>query len=143
MIEEIMKEYIALIPNVFGNFSKINEEATDLSHLQNHVIEYMYMQNKALNLKDISLGLNVAKQQLTNIIKDLEADGYIIKSPDAKDGRAVLVSLTAKGKETQAKKWQKIHQSFTESLHQLNTEEMLDLQYALHKVNFLFKKMEK
>lgn len=49
-------------------------------------------------MKDISTGLNIAKQQLTNVIGSLEADGYVTKAPDPKDKRAVLVSLTSLGK---------------------------------------------
>ncbi|MGG3772945.1 MarR family winged helix-turn-helix transcriptional regulator [Heyndrickxia faecalis] len=141
MIEEIAKEYIALIPNVFGSFSELNKDSVELSHMQNHVIEYLYMENRALNLKDISIGLNVAKQQLTNIIKDLEAGGYLIKVPDTKDKRAILVSLTSKGKEVQEKKWTKVYQKFSNSLAKLSKEEQLDLRYALHKVNILLGKM--
>ncbi|MDQ6596078.1 MarR family transcriptional regulator [Bacillus salipaludis] len=142
MIEEIAKEYIALIPNLFGSFSELNKDSVELSHLQNHVIEYMYMQNKALNLKEISIGLNIAKQQLTNIVKDLEAGGYLIKMPDIKDKRAVLVSLTPKGKEIEDKKWTKIYQTFSKSITKLNKEEQLDLQFSLHKVNVMLKKMK-
>ncbi|WP_026574328.1 MarR family winged helix-turn-helix transcriptional regulator [Bacillus sp. UNC438CL73TsuS30] len=142
MIEEIAKEYIALIPNLFGSFSELNKDSVELSHLQNHVIEYIYMQNKALNLKEISIGLNIAKQQLTNIVKDLEAEGYLIKMPDIKDKRAVLVSLTPRGKEIENKKWTKIYQTFCKNITKLNNEEQLDLQFSLHKVNVMLKKME-
>lgn len=141
MIDEIAKEYIALIPNVFDSFSELNNDSVEISHMQKHVIEYMFMQNKELNLKEISAGLNVAKQQLTNIIKDLEVGGYLVKVPDTKDKRAVLVSLTPKGKESQDKKWMKIYQKFTENIAKLSDEEQIDLKFALHKVNVLLKKI--
>ncbi|MGV3466908.1 MAG: MarR family winged helix-turn-helix transcriptional regulator [Heyndrickxia sp.] len=141
MIDEIAKEYISLIPNVFSSFSELNKESAGLSHMQNHVVEFMFMQNRALNLKEISTGLNIAKQQLTIIIKDLEASGYLVKVPDTKDKRAVLVSLTPKGKEIQEKKWTKIYQKFTESIAMLSEEEQRDLYYALHKVNVLLTKI--
>ncbi len=141
MIDEIAKEYIALIPHVFGSFSQLNKDSAGLSHMQNHVIEFMFLQNKSLNLKEISTGLNIAKQQLTNIIKDLEASGYLIKMPDTKDKRAVLVSLTPKGKEIQEQKWMKIYQKLTQSISKLSEEEQLDLKFALHKVNVLMTKI--
>ncbi|MFP3803018.1 MarR family winged helix-turn-helix transcriptional regulator, partial [Paraburkholderia sp. SIMBA_027] len=81
------------------------------------------------------------KQQLTNIISDLEAGGYLMKEPDPKDRRAVLISLTSLGKEIEEKKWVKIYQNFNENLTKLNDEEKIDLKYALHKVNVLLKKM--
>jgi MarR family transcriptional regulator, organic hydroperoxide resistance regulator len=142
MNKEIAKEYIALIPNLFGSFSELNKDSVELSHMQNHVIEFMYMQQRELNLKEISVGLNVAKQQLTNIISDLEVGGYLVKVPDTKDKRAVLVSLTTKGKQIQDKKWTEIYQRFSKNLTKLSDEEKIDLNFSLHKVNLLLKKME-
>lgn len=141
MIENIAKEYMALIPNLFAGFSMLNKETGGLTHMQNHVIEYMYMQRKALNLKDISAGLNIAKQQLTNIIKDLENGGYVIKKPDTKDKRAILVILTPAGKNIEEQKWAKIYQNLSADLSKLSDEEQLDFNFALHKVNVLLKKM--
>jgi DNA-binding MarR family transcriptional regulator len=142
MKEEIAKEYIALIPNLFRSFSELNKDSVELSHMQNHVIEFMYMQQRALNLKEISSGLDIAKQQLTNIISDLEAGGYLVKVPDTKDKRAVLVSLTPAGKEMEDKKWAEIYQRLSTNLTKLSDEEQIDLNFALHKINLLLKKME-
>ncbi|MBU8785827.1 MULTISPECIES: MarR family winged helix-turn-helix transcriptional regulator [Bacillus] len=142
MKEKIAKEYIELIPNVFAGFSELNKDATGLTHMQNHVIEFMYMQKRALNMKDISTGLNIAKQQLTNVIGSLEADGYVTKAPDPKDKRAVLVSLTSLGKGMVEKKWTRIYETFSGNLNKLSDEELIDLHFALHKANVLLKKME-
>lgn len=142
MDEEIAKEYIALISNLFSSFSELNKDSVELSHMQNHVIEFMYMQQRALNLKEISTGLNIAKQQLTNIISDLEVGGYLVKAPDTRDKRAVLVSLTPAGKEIEEKKWTEIYQRLSKNLTKLSDEDKLDLNFALHKVNVLLKKME-
>lgn len=142
MIEKIAKEYIALIPNVFNSFRDLNKNLTELSHIQNHVIEFIYIQQRVLNIKDISIGLNIAKQQLTNVIKDLEIRGYIEKIPDTKDKRASLILLTPAGKEVINQKWTKIYQNFSGNLMKLNNEEQTDLNFALHKVNVLLKKME-
>lgn len=142
MNQEIAKEYIELISNLFSSFSELKKDSAELSHMQNHVIEYMYMQNRALNLKEISAGLDIAKQQLTNIVSDLEAKGYLVKGPDIKDKRAVLISLTAKGKEIEDGKWASIYQRLSKNLAKLDDEELLDLNYALHKANTLLIKME-
>jgi DNA-binding MarR family transcriptional regulator len=142
MDDKIAKEYIALIPNLFSSFSELNKDSSELTHTQNHVIEFLYMQQKPLNIKDISIGLNITKQQLTNIISDLEAQGYLVKEPDIKDKRAVLVSLTSKGREIENKKWTEIYQRFIKNLTRISNEEKLDLAFSLHKVNVLLKKME-
>lgn len=141
MSEDIAKEYIALISNLFGSFSDLNKDSIKLSHMQNHVIEFMYMKQRALNIKEISAGLDMVKQQLTNIIHDLELGGYLVKVPDTNDKRAVLVSLTTAGKEIQDKKWLAIYKRLSKNLAKLSDEEQLDLSYALHKVNVLLKKM--
>ncbi|MED3906213.1 MarR family winged helix-turn-helix transcriptional regulator, partial [Geobacillus thermodenitrificans] len=82
------------------------------------------------------------KQQLTIIIRNLEARGYLTKMPDPKDKRAVLVSLTPKGKEVIEKKWTYIYERFLEKFIRLDEEEQLDFHFALHKLNVLLKKME-
>ena len=143
MNEEIAKEYIALISNLFSSFSDLNKDSVELSHMQNHVIEFMYMKQRDLNLKEISTGLVIAKQQLTNIIHDLELGGYLLKVPDTKDKRAVLVSLTSAGKEIEDKKWTEIYKRLIKNLTKLSEEERLDLNFAFHKVNQLLKRMEK
>ncbi|RTE03969.1 MarR family winged helix-turn-helix transcriptional regulator [Paenibacillus whitsoniae] len=142
MIKEIANEYLALIPAVFASFRDLNKHSEELTHMQNHVIEFIYMHQKALNLKDISAGLHIAKQQLSNIIGDLVNDGFLDKIPDNRDKRAVLVSLTLKGKELQDRKWADIYQNFSNNLAKLSEEEQIDLKFALHKVNVLVKKME-
>ncbi len=142
MNDKIAQEYIALIPNLFSSFNSLNKDTTVLTHTQNHVIEFLFMQQRAVNIKDISNGLNITKQQLTNIVSDLETQGYLVKEPDRKDKRAVLVSLTSKGKEIQNKKWAEIYQRFLINLTKISEEEKLDLAFALHKVNVLLKKME-
>lgn len=71
MIEEFAKEYIAFIPNLFGSFTKLNKDSTGLSHMQNHVIEYIYMQNRAINLKKISNGFKYSQAAIDKCRKGL------------------------------------------------------------------------
>jgi len=142
MSEIIGKEYIELISNLFRSFSELNKEAVELSHLQSHVLEFIFMKQRALIIKEISCGLDIAKQQLTKVIADLEAGGYLMKVPDPKDKRAVLVSLTAAGKDIEERKWAGMYQKLSSNLTKLNAEELADFTYALHKANVLLKKME-
>lgn len=143
MIEKISQEYIELISNLFGSFSNLNKhDSVQLSHMQSHVLEFMYMQKRPLNPKEISAGLNISKQQLTNLIRGLELGGYLTKVPDEKDKRAVLVSLTPAGVEIGEKKWALIYQKFSHKLDTLTEEDKIDLAFALHKINVLLKKME-
>lgn len=141
-MSEISKEYIELIPNVFKSFQRINQKASNLSHLQNQILEFVFMNQRALTIKQISDGLDIPKQQMTDLVKRLFDQGFITKSQNKDDKRSFVIELTEKGKASQQEKWTKIHQNFMNDLSKLTSEEELDLQYALHKVNYLLKMME-
>ncbi len=141
-MSEISKEYIELIPNLFKNFQRLNQKSSHLTHLQNQILEYLFMNQQPLTIKQISEVLNVPKQQMTDLIKRLMDQGYITKSQNRVDKRSFVIELTEQGKFSQQEKWTKIYQNFVNDLTKLNREEQLDLHYALHKVNYLLKKME-
>ena len=141
-MSEISKEYIELIPNLFKNFQRLNQKSTHLTHLQNQILEFLFMNQHPLTIKQISEALNVPKQQMTDLIKRLMDQGFITKSQNRVDKRSFVIELTEQGKSSQQEKWTKIYQNFVDDLTKLNREEQLDLHYALHKVNYLLKKME-
>ncbi|MEH6907787.1 winged helix DNA-binding protein [Neobacillus drentensis] len=141
-MSEISKEYIELIPNLFKNFQRLNQKSTHLTHLQNQILEFLFMNQHPLTIKQISETLNVPKQQMTDLIKRLMDQGFITKSQNRVDKRSFVIELTEQGKSSQQEKWTKIYQNFVDDLTKLNREEQLDLHYALHKVNYLLKKME-
>jgi DNA-binding MarR family transcriptional regulator len=141
-MHQVGKEYIELIPNLFKSFQRINQKSINLTHLQNQILEFVFMNYNSLTIKQISEGLNVPKQQMTDLLKRLFDKGYITKKQNENDKRSFVIELTEKGKSSQQEKWTKIYQSFAIDLSKLDSEEQLDLQYALHKVNYLLKKME-
>ncbi|WML26908.1 winged helix DNA-binding protein [Neobacillus sp. OS1-33] len=141
-MSEISKEYIELIPNLFKNFQRLNQKSSHLTHLQNQILEFLFMNQHPLSIKQISEALNVPKQQMTDLIKRLMDQGFITKSQNRVDKRSFVIELTEQGKSLQQEKWTKIYQNFVDDLTKLNREEQLDLHYALHKVNYLLKKME-
>ncbi|CAH0257952.1 Organic hydroperoxide resistance transcriptional regulator [Peribacillus sp. Bi96] len=141
-ISQVSKEYIELIPNLFKSFQRLNQKSSNLTHLQNQILEFVFMNHNPVTIKQISEGLNVPKQQMTDLLKRLFDWGYITKSQNKNDKRSFVIELTEKGKTSQQEKWTKIYQSFVNDLSKLDSEEQQDLQYALHKVNYLLKKME-
>ncbi|MDP4147328.1 MAG: winged helix DNA-binding protein [Bacillota bacterium] len=141
-MSQVSKEYIELIPNLFKSFQRLNQKISNLTHLQNQILEFVFMNHNPLTIKQISEGLNVPKQQMTDLLKRLFDQGYITKSQNKNDKRSFVIELTEKGKTSQHEKWTKINQNFVNDLSKLDSEEQLDLQYALHKVNSLLKKME-
>ncbi|PLV56827.1 MarR family winged helix-turn-helix transcriptional regulator [Thermotoga sp. SG1] len=46
---------------------------------------------------ELSLLLGVAKSTISGLVKRLETDGYLTRTPDATDGRAYLLDITKKG----------------------------------------------
>ncbi|PLS08011.1 MarR family winged helix-turn-helix transcriptional regulator [Neobacillus cucumis] len=141
-MQQISKEYLELIPNLFKSFQRINQKASNLTHLQNQILEYLFMYQHPLTIKQISEGLNVPKQQMTDLVKRLMEQGYITKSQNKEDKRSFVIELTENGTASQQEKWAIIYQNFVADLAKLDTEEQLDLQYALHKVNILLRQME-
>ncbi|WP_332238517.1 MarR family winged helix-turn-helix transcriptional regulator [Sporolactobacillus sp. KGMB 08714] len=135
------KEYVTLISNLFTHYQGLNRGSMKVTHLQGHILEFMYSKQKALNLKEISEGLEIAKQQLTHVVSGLEKKGYLIKRPDERDKRAVLVTLTPAGKAMEEQKWRVLYQKFIKSFNRLTEEEQFDFCFALHKVNTLLQKM--
>lgn len=141
MKDEISKEYLALIPNVFTHFSQLNRGERVLTHTQNHIVEYLFMQQRDLTLKEMSLALNISKQQMSAVVQTLESQDYLTKMSDEKDKRSVRLHLTEKGRQTQAERWEHLYARFTANLECLTAEEERDFAYALHKVNQIFTKM--
>lgn len=141
-MEQLSKEYLELIPNLFKSFQRLNQRASHLTHLQNQILEYLYMFQQPLAIKQISEGLNVPKQQMTDLLKRLFEQGLITKKQNLHDKRSFVIELTEKGEISQQERWSKIYQNLVKDLTKLDSEEQLDLQYALHKVNVLLKKME-
>lgn len=141
-MSQIAKEYIELIPNLFKNFQQLNQKSNHLTHLQNQILEILFMQQSPLTIKQLSEGLNVPKQQMTDLIKRLIGQGYISKNTNMNDKRSFVIELTKKGEESQQQKWTVVYQNFLSNLSKLNSEEQLDLEYALHKVNYILKKMD-
>ncbi|MEH7417281.1 winged helix DNA-binding protein [Neobacillus drentensis] len=141
-MQQVSKEYLDLIPNLFKSFQRLNQKTSSLTHLQNQLLEYLFMYQQPLAIKQISEGLNVPKQQMTDLLRRLFDQGYITKKQNYHDKRSFVIELTEEGKTTQQEKWSKIYQNFVDDLSKLDSEEQLDLQYAMHKVNVLLRKME-
>ncbi|MEH7375036.1 MarR family winged helix-turn-helix transcriptional regulator [Neobacillus drentensis] len=141
-MSEISKEYIKLIPNLFKGFQRLNQKSSNLTHLQNQILEFVFMHDNSMTIKQISEALNVPKQQMTDLLKRLIDQGFITKSQNKFDKRSFVIELTDKGKTSQHEKWTIIYQNFVNDLSKLDSEEQFDLHFAMHKVNYLLKKME-
>ncbi len=50
------------------------------------------------NVGQLAAHEGVSRPSMTRLVRDMESDGLVRRSPDANDGRGVLVALTKKGR---------------------------------------------
>lgn len=74
-----------------GDFYKIRIALPQL------VIVNVLARDGELRMTDLARSMNVSTAAMTGIINRLVRDGYVKRTADAKDRRAVMVSVTSKG----------------------------------------------
>jgi DNA-binding MarR family transcriptional regulator len=57
-------------------------------------------------LTDLAERAMMTKQAVGEVVSDLEKRGYVERAPDAEDGRAKIIRLTAKGRDVYLTGWQ-------------------------------------
>lgn len=62
--------------------------------------------DEGMKVSEISGVLRVASPTITQLVNDLEAQGYVERTMDKEDRRVVRVALTCKGQATIDKAWQ-------------------------------------
>jgi DNA-binding MarR family transcriptional regulator len=74
--------------------------ASDLS--PRHATAILLVDRKGVRLTDMADRAGITKQAMMQVVNDLEGKGLVKRSPDPKDARAKIVSLTAKGQKERA-----------------------------------------
>lgn len=62
--------------------------------------------NEGLRLSELADRLGITKQSVSQLVDDLEAEGYVARTPDPTDGRAKLVVFGPHGTESLPAAWQ-------------------------------------
>ncbi|MDO6466705.1 MarR family transcriptional regulator [Neptunomonas phycophila] len=75
----------------------IREHTKDINGMHVRTLRLIEQQQPCTAL-DVSVGLNRDKGQITRLIKELIAHGWIIKTPNPHDKRSQLLALTDQGK---------------------------------------------
>jgi DNA-binding MarR family transcriptional regulator len=83
---------------------------------------------------DIQRKLGVGGAVVTRIIKQMEAEGLIIRRPDPSDNRFTLVRLTEAGRKRQDEVVLKTHKIESTLLQGLSSEEFMCMQRALTRI---------
>lgn len=68
----------------------------DLGHA--HVGLFRYPTAEGHRPSELADRLQVSKQSVNDLLRDLEARGYLVREPDPTDGRARVVRLTDRGR---------------------------------------------
>jgi len=74
--------------------------AKDLS--PRHATAILLIDKKGVRLTDMAGRAGITKQAMMQVVNDLEGMGLVHRSPDPKDARAKIVTLTAKGQKERA-----------------------------------------
>ena len=82
---------------------------------------------------DLTEYLVVSRQNLDGVLKRLEREGYVRRTPHPDDGRARLILLTPDGRDFWASIQQKIRYFYTEGLKSMGFDETVSLLHYLNK----------
>ena len=75
-------------------------QAAGYSDLQPaHVLVFRYPTIEGLRPKELAAQMGISKQAMNDLLRQLEAQGYLELRPDPSDGRARLITLTERGSE--------------------------------------------
>lgn len=72
---------------------------TGIAPAHGRVLSALYASAEPLMMSDLVERAGRVKSTITSMVNTLEKHGYVQKSPSPADGRATLVSLTAKGRD--------------------------------------------
>jgi len=98
-LQEEIYEKLFTLQWLLQRYKAQNQSAfADKSQGQGRVLAVLRM-NEALLSKDLAYILGIRQQSLNELLKKLEKNGLVERIPSEKDGRVLLVKLTAKGKE--------------------------------------------
>ncbi|OAS23621.1 MarR family winged helix-turn-helix transcriptional regulator [Paenibacillus oryzisoli] len=87
---------------------------------------------KSVKVSDLSSALNITQAGATHILKTLEEKGYIVRYPDQKDKRMVLVKATESGEELVDSTENNFFQLFTGLVEHLGEKDSLELNRLLN-----------
>lgn len=101
------------------------------------------MREGTMSMTDLAIAERVRPQSMSNTLKALEQEGLIIRKQHPTDGRATLLQLTQKGKDTLADVFM-VREDWLNSviLENLSEEERLELKRGLSLIQRIINKRE-
>lgn len=127
---------------LFSHSEHFYKENYDLFKSEVDVLASLYTNNKELTptqLYDLTI---FSSGGMTKVLKRLESRGYIIRKPDTKDKRCMLVCLTPSGEEVIKCSLFKISKEYEAYFNTLDNEETKELTRLLQKLLYNIPKAE-
>ncbi|PKM39513.1 MAG: MarR family transcriptional regulator [Firmicutes bacterium HGW-Firmicutes-8] len=134
----------------FTQFHRLNWRQSPIVGLKSSEIMLLFCIKRTvksdsvgIKVSDISSALKVASPTVTQLINGLETSGFVERTMDQEDRRAVRVNLTDKGKRTLEKVSDVFYNSFDGLVEYLGEEESSKLAELLSKVFTYFNETRK
>lgn len=89
---------------------------------------------EGLRLSDLADRMGITKQSVSQLVDDLEAEGYVARTPDPTDGRAKLVVFGPRGTEALPVAWQALRATDDRVRDVLGAEDTEVLRDALERL---------
>lgn len=131
---------------VFTQFRRLHMKQSPIEGLTPGEVMLLIRINKlvqpeeqGIKVSDISSSMRVAPPSITQLINNLEAGGYVERSMDKSDRRAVRVKLTKKGEEVVGKATEVFFQSINGLIEYLGEEKSKDLINIMENVYAYFR----
>lgn len=134
----------------FVKFHKLNWKQSPMVNLKSSEIMVLFSVKKLMNpdipgikMSDISNSLKVASPTITQLISSLETNGFVERTMDKEDRRAVRVKLTAKGEKAIKKASEAFLDAFNGLAEYLGEDDSIQLAELLSKTFAYFEKRKK
>jgi DNA-binding MarR family transcriptional regulator len=103
-------------------------ETVGLSSAKLKVLTLLVQAGRPMALRELAEGSRCVRSNVTQLVDRLEAEGFVKRTTDPDDRRSILATLTAAGREKQAKGLALQRTSETECLKQLGLNDRASLQ---------------
>lgn len=133
---------------IFAQFKRIHMKQSPIEGMTHGEVMLLIRVSKlarpeeqGIKVSDISSSMKVAPPSITQLINTLEAGGYVERSMDKSDRRAVRVKLTEKGEGVVVKANEIFSQTINGLISYLGEEKSKELIDIMEKVYVYFRKM--
>lgn len=109
-------------------------DAVNLSHTKLSALQALYEADDSIPLTELAARLSCVKSNVTQLVDRLEADGFVRREGDPKDGRSRLAVMTASGRKAYERGAVIHDQAVDEMFSGLSTSESRQLEALIKKL---------